>query len=493
MVVKMAAGLPRSGLFEVYIRQQWCKVFVTLNEDSLTLALDENPENQSSVTNNTDTARTNGSTTNQEKLPESITGQKRLVRVVKEEQNGLGISIKGGKENKMPILISKIFKGMAADKTEKLYVGDAIMSVNGEDLREATHDDAVKALKKAKKVVEIEVKYIREVSPYIRKSSALNELGWGSQEAQRDAAKANWTESKAIPLRLCYLCRNLSMSDPEKRTLELHSPDGKSSCILRFPDLATASDWFSAIHSNVNLLMSQCIVEANHVMSSAPNSREVRHIGWLSEQLLNEQGNPTWKPVFIALTDKDALLYDTAPWSKEEWATPFQSHPLLATRLVHSNNHATPQTGSEIMTFGTRTGTRNGVEIHVFRVETQRDLAYWSRAFVQGSHGAAALIKEVTCAVGWQGQECKLTLHYDQGFALTSAKPRDSSEKVNVLWSYPYDKLRMSADDGQRLMWLDFGEEGEQELRDRSTMSLPAFSETTEPESLTAPLTAPLD
>lgn len=45
---------------------------------------------------------------------------------------------------------------MAADKTEKLYVGDAILSVNGEDLREATHDEAVRALKKAKKIVELE-------------------------------------------------------------------------------------------------------------------------------------------------------------------------------------------------------------------------------------------------------------------------------------------------------------------------------------------------
>ena len=53
----------------------------------------------------------------------------------------------------MPILISKIFKGMAADKTEKLYVGDAILSVNGEELRDATHDEAVKALKRAGKAV----------------------------------------------------------------------------------------------------------------------------------------------------------------------------------------------------------------------------------------------------------------------------------------------------------------------------------------------------
>lgn len=47
---------------------------------------------------------------------------------------------------------------MAADQTEQLYVGDAILSVNGDDLRDATHDEAVKALKRAGKVVELEGK-----------------------------------------------------------------------------------------------------------------------------------------------------------------------------------------------------------------------------------------------------------------------------------------------------------------------------------------------
>lgn len=168
--VKMAAGVGRSGLFEVYVRHQWCRVYVTLNDDSLTLTLDESPENAGLVNgtlvlsaqqqDHPASEAANGSTNHEHgSLPESIAGQKRSVRVVKEEQNGLGISIKGGKENKMPILISKIFKSMAADKTEKLYVGDAIMSVNGEDLREATHDDAVKALKKAGKVVDLEGKH----------------------------------------------------------------------------------------------------------------------------------------------------------------------------------------------------------------------------------------------------------------------------------------------------------------------------------------------
>lgn len=152
------AGVPRSGSFEVFIRQQWCPVSVTLNEDSLTLTLTEHPEQISAFNGSLD-ASSHGYVNGSPEMPENIAGQKRFVRVVKEEQNGLGISIKGGKENRMPILISKIFKGMAADKTEKLYVGDAIISVNGEDLREATHDDAVRALKRAGKVVEMEGKF----------------------------------------------------------------------------------------------------------------------------------------------------------------------------------------------------------------------------------------------------------------------------------------------------------------------------------------------
>lgn len=147
----------RSGILETHVRGQWYRVFVTLEDDYLSITLDESYENTTTLNgtlnNNIETPSGLSDTPD---VPDSVANQKRLVRVVKSDNNGLGISIKGGKENKMPILISKIFKGMAADQTEQLYVGDAILSVNGEDLREATHDEAVKALKRAGKVVELE-------------------------------------------------------------------------------------------------------------------------------------------------------------------------------------------------------------------------------------------------------------------------------------------------------------------------------------------------
>lgn len=150
----------RSGVLETYVRNAWYKVFVTLEDEYLRITLDEAYENSTSLNGTMNSSMKNSFDTttflDTVDVPDSVANQKRVVRVVKSDNNGLGISIKGGRENKMPILISKIFKGMAADQTEQLYVGDAILSVNGEDLRESTHDEAVKALKRADKVVELE-------------------------------------------------------------------------------------------------------------------------------------------------------------------------------------------------------------------------------------------------------------------------------------------------------------------------------------------------
>ena len=46
----------------------------------------------------------------------------------------------------MPILISEIYENAVVDRTGGLYVGDAILSVNGNDLRHAKHQEAVALL-----------------------------------------------------------------------------------------------------------------------------------------------------------------------------------------------------------------------------------------------------------------------------------------------------------------------------------------------------------
>ncbi|KAM6946234.1 LOW QUALITY PROTEIN: beta-2-syntrophin [Aplochiton taeniatus] len=393
----------------------------------------------------------------------------RKVRVVKQESGGLGISIKGGRENRMPILISKIFPGLAADQSRALRVGDAILSVNGNDLREATHDLAVQALKKAGKEVTLEVKYIREVSPLFKKPSLVADLPWeggrpqspsysGSEDSGSPKHNAGARDRKVIPLKMCFISRNLTMADLENRLLELHSPDGQHTAVLRCKDGPSANSWFTALHTNIAALLPQTLAHVNAYLgaaASAASHPHLKHISWLAEQVQLEDGRHQFRPIVMALTEKDILLFDSVPWSREAWSQPILTHPLLATRLVHSGSaRSSPAQGAELV-FASRTGTGRGIESHVFRVETHWDLSTWTRALVQGAHAAAELIKEVSIGCILNGQDVRLTLHYEKGFAVTR-EPVDPAGGA-VLYRYPFEKLKMSADDGVRNLFLDFG------------------------------------
>ena len=72
--------------------------------------------------------------------------------------------------------------------------------------------------------------------------------------------------------------------------------------------------------------------------------------------------------------------------------------------------------------------------------------------------------------VTWQQQDCRLTLHYENGFTLTETKIGED-KKNRIIWHFPYEKLRMSADDGTHLIWLDFGDEGEQVINCQSVLN----------------------
>ncbi|KAI1894216.1 hypothetical protein AGOR_G00113540 [Albula goreensis] len=483
--------LQKSGFLEVLVRDRWHKVLANLNEDALTLSCEDTGENVNlngisngsygSNSSHLDPANSPKTTVRTaftelpEQVPEAIANRKRCVKVIKQEVGGLGISIKGGKENKMPILISKIFKGLAADQTQALYVGDAILSVNGVNLRDATHDEAVQGLKRAGREVTLEVKYMREATPYVKKGSPVSEIGWetpppesprlGSPQSDTPSAPSLSLQGdrRYIPLRMCYVTRGMTTSDPENRHFELHSPDAKHTIVLRCKDSNSAQSWFSVIQAVTASLITKVMGEVKEQTgrTGLAGSREIRHLGWLAEKTENDQ--PKWRPVLVVITEKDLLLYDSMPRTKEAWISPTHTYPLLATRLVHSGpDRGSPQPGLEL-SFATRTGTRLGIEAHIFRAETSKDLSLWTRHIVTGCHASAEMIKEVTTSCMYRNQECRLTIHYEQGFSVLAEL--DEGPLLKPLFSYPFERLKMSSDDGVRMLFLDFGgKEGEIQL-----------------------------
>lgn len=69
--------------------------------------------------------------------------------VLQKGNSGLGFNIVGGEDGE-GIFISFILAGGPADQSGELRRGDQIISVNGINLRTATHEEAAQALKVSK-------------------------------------------------------------------------------------------------------------------------------------------------------------------------------------------------------------------------------------------------------------------------------------------------------------------------------------------------------
>ncbi|KAM6448673.1 disks large homolog 2 isoform 19-T19 [Liasis olivaceus] len=102
----------------------------------------------------------------------SVEGEPRKV-VLHKGSTGLGFNIVGG-EDREGIFVSFILAGGPADLSGELQRGDQILSVNGIDLRGATHEQAAAALKGAGQVVTIIAQYQPE--EYARFEAKIHDL-----------------------------------------------------------------------------------------------------------------------------------------------------------------------------------------------------------------------------------------------------------------------------------------------------------------------------
>lgn len=183
----------------------------------------------------------------------------------------------------------------------------------------------------------------------------------------------------------------------------------------------------------------------------------------------------------------------------EAWGRPLESASLASTRLAGTSNISTINSNSvsagggncwnvyssgtcsvqsQTTVFCVRCGTARGIITHWLRAETNRDMAGWARSLVQGSHNAISYQREfsfrcvylvnglsgdsyvssLTLSCISQGRPSQLIIHLDRGLTLLDS----AFSPAKIVWTYSFDKLKGSADDGNRILYLEFGaDEGE--------------------------------
>ena len=86
------------AVVELYVRSKWIKASLALEDENLFIEYAHNKHDQqastgqlnTSITNEEPTTQNNGSTNNY--TPDTITSQKRIVKIVKPDNTGLGMT-----------------------------------------------------------------------------------------------------------------------------------------------------------------------------------------------------------------------------------------------------------------------------------------------------------------------------------------------------------------------------------------------------------------
>ncbi|XP_061599566.1 gamma-2-syntrophin isoform X2 [Cololabis saira] len=375
----------------------------------------------------------------------------RTVVLRRQATGGLGLSIKGGAEHNVPVVISKIFKDQVADQTGKLFVGDAVLQVNGINVEHCTHEEVVHLLRTAGDEVTISVRYLREVPSFLklplgspgldhsRVSSPLFDSGLHlngngnnaapsppSPSANEPKYEKRWLDAVRLPLLMARVSRYKAgtdkLSSSRSNCFEVFSSDGTSSSILQFCTAAESTDWLQAISTNITDLTQENIKVANKYCSS---DDQISAADW-------GQADTTYNLC-------EVLFKVHKLWMAEDcW---------LQARLYLGLEHSPEQQDNELLCFSILVGHGHS---HTFRVELASDLAMWEKSFQRAVFLEVQRIRSKSYMCSSQGNVMCFTIDFGSGFTCS-----EGSSKT-VLWRYKFSQLKGSSDDGKTRVKLLF-------------------------------------
>ncbi|KAM4724428.1 gamma-2-syntrophin isoform 2-T2 [Anableps anableps] len=411
--------------------------------------------------------------------------QHRTVVLRRQAAGGLGLSIKGGAEHNVPVVISKIFKDQVADQTGKLFVGDAVLQVNGINVEHCTHEEVVHLLRTAGDEVTITVRYLREVPSFLklplgspgldqsRVSSLLFDSGCHlngnstappppSPPANEPKYEKRWLDAVCMPLLMARVSRYKAGTDKlRSNCFEVFAWDGAGSSILQFCTAAESTDWLQAISSNISELTQENIKLLNKSCSS---DDQVVHMGWACETPEGRSARRSSAFRFLALRGPYFYIFKSPPVGATDWGQPettynlyevlFKVHKLwlaedcwLQARLYLGLEHSPEQPDGDPLCFSILVGHGQS---HTFRVELASDLATWEKSFQRAVFLEVQRVRCKSYMCSSQGSVLSFSVDFGSGFTCS-----DVTSKT-VLWRYKFSQLKGSSDDGKTRVKLLF-------------------------------------
>ncbi|XP_071660228.1 gamma-1-syntrophin isoform X3 [Patagioenas fasciata] len=329
----------------------------------------------------------------------------RTVTIRRQTVGGFGLSIKGGAEHNIPVVISKISKDQRAELSGLLFIGDAILQINGINVRKCRHEEVVQVLRNAGEEVTLTVSFLKRAPAFLKlplnedcacapsdqssgTSSPLCDSGlhlnyhpnntdtlscssWPASPGLR--WEKRWCDLRLIPLLHSRFSQYLPGSDLcRQNAFQVIAVDGVCSGIIQCLSAEDCIDWLQAIASNISNLTKHNIKKINR---NFPVSQQ-------DSDLLDRR-----KHCFSVQSESGEDLY--------------------------------------------------------FSVELESDLTLWEKAFQTATFLEVERIQCKTYACVLESHLMGLTIDFSMGFVCF-----DAATKA-VLWRYKFSQLKGSSDDGK--------------------------------------------
>ncbi|XP_065524316.1 gamma-1-syntrophin isoform X3 [Lathamus discolor] len=353
----------------------------------------------------------------------------RTVTIRRQTIGGFGLSIKGGAEHNIPVVISKISKEQRAELSGLLFIGDAILQINGINVRKCRHEEVVQVLRNAGEEVTLTVSFLKRAPAFLKlplnedcacapsdqssgTSSPLCDSGlhlnyhpnntdtlscssWPASPGLR--WEKRWCDLRLIPLLHSRFSQYLPGSDLcRQNAFQVIAVDGVCSGIIQCLSAEDCIDWLQAIASNISNLTKHNIKKINR---NFPVNQQVTTWDWTRA----EKTFSVYEIMCKILKDSDLL-------DRRKYCFSVQSE--------------------------------SGEDLY-FSVELEPDLTLWEKAFQTATFLEVERIQCKTYACVLESHLMGLTIDFSMGFVCF-----DAATKA-VLWRYKFSQLKGSSDDGK--------------------------------------------
>ncbi|MFH4976711.1 hypothetical protein AB6A40_003420 [Gnathostoma spinigerum] len=412
----------------------------------------------------------------------------RTVKLRKTKEGGLGISIKGGSDGneQIPVVISKIFPDMPAEASKLLYVGDAIIEVNGQSVAGKTHDDVVQMLRDAGDEVTLSVRHYTQITAYLRPSLSLNLgksvgaldrvheshsyksslkahsetffTGKMSRQQSDDSgsrrdedASTSWKTIVKIPLPMAFLTRYLWGTDKVRsNAFEVRAVDGTSSGIIHCEDKNSLDEWIKHILRHISSLNYKSVRISNKYLHK---NEQINYIGWVCEYMPEDYFDDPklrWEPRFLVFKGGDICVFETPPLSSDDLDKCVSLYKIYDTALKLPED-GRPKVDRRQHCFWIETAIP-GVE-HYFSTETSHQFKQFENAYYRCVYNTITSLQTKTFACSYEGRPSGLVFDINQGISLYDIPTK------RYIWQYRFYDLDSSADDGKIRLVLSFRDE----------------------------------